>query len=62
MSRTLLSVGVGAPIALLAMALWFSVERLNLRDGARAGVVRLSAVLVTVALLALVVARFVKYS
>lgn len=61
MSRTLLSAGVGVPIALLAMWLWFRVEMLHL-SGRRPGPVRTSAVVVTVVLLGLVAARFVEYS
>jgi hypothetical protein len=61
-TRTLLSAAVGVPIALLAMALWFLVERSNVGVRPRPGVTRLSAVSVTVVLLGLVVARFVRYS
>jgi hypothetical protein len=60
-SRILLSAGVGVPIALLAMSLWFLVEMFDL-SGRRPGRVRVSALLVTVVLLGLVAARFVKYA
>ena len=62
MTRTLLSATVGVPIALLAMALWFLVDRSNVGVRSRVGVTRLSAVSVTIVLLGIVVARFVKYS
>ena len=61
MIRVLLSSGVGVPIALLAMWLWFRVEMFNL-SGRRLGRVQISAVVVTAVLLGLIAARFVKYS
>lgn len=62
MSRTFLSVGVGAPLALLCMALWFLVELLNLSGRKRPALLGRSAVLTTAALIFVVVARFVEYA
>ncbi|MEP7115794.1 MAG: hypothetical protein ABI862_21195 [Ilumatobacteraceae bacterium] len=62
MSRTLLSAAVGVPIALLAMTLWFLVERSNVNMRQRSHVTRVSAVLVTVVLFGLIVARFARYT
>lgn len=62
MTRTLLSPGVGIPIALLAMALLFLVELFNVSKRPRPGAARLSAVVVALVLLGLVVARFARYS
>jgi hypothetical protein len=61
-SRTLLSAAVGVPLAFLAVALLFLVERSNVNMRQRSHVTRVSAVLVTVVLLGLVVARFAEYS
>ena len=62
MTRIILSAAVGVPIALVAMVLWFLVERSNISEQPRTAVTRLSAVSVTVVLLVLIVARFARYS
>ena len=62
MSRTFLSVGVGVPLALLCMTLWFLVELLHLSGRKRPGLLGRAAVLTTAALIFVVVARFVEYA
>lgn len=62
MSRTLLSSGVGVPIALLAMLLLFRLEMFTVTRRLRPALMRTSAALVIVVLLVLIVARFAKYA
>jgi len=62
MTRTLLSVGVGAPIALVCVSLWFLVELLNLSGRKRPELLDRAVVVTTAVLIFMVVARFVKYA
>ena len=62
MTRTLLSVGVGAPLALICMALWFLIELLNLSGRKRPELLDRAAVVTTAVLIFVVVARFVEYA
>ena len=62
MTRTLLSSGVGVPIALLAMLLLFRLEMFTVTRRLRPALMRTSAALVICVLLVLIIARFAKYS
>ena len=62
MTRTLLSAGVGIPVALAAMSLWFFVEVVHVTERRRPLLLRSSAMLMTAILFALIVARFAKYA
>jgi hypothetical protein len=62
MIRTLLSVGVGAPIALVCMTLWFLIELLNLSGRKRPELLDRAAVVTTAVLIFMVVARFLEYA
>ena len=62
MTRTLLSAGVGIPVALAAMSLWFLVEIVHLTERPRPLLLRSSAILMTAILFGLIVARFAKYA
>ena len=62
MTRTLLSSGVGVPIALLAMLLLFRLEMFTVTRRLRPALMRTSAALAIGVLLVLIVARFAKYS
>jgi hypothetical protein len=62
MTHTLLSGGVGVPIALAALWLWFVVEVFNIRGQHRPGLLVPSAMVVTAVLLGIIVARFMTYT
>lgn len=62
MTRTLLSVAVGVPIALVCMALWFLIELLNLSGRKRPELLDRAAVVTTAVLIFMVVARFAEYA
>jgi hypothetical protein len=62
MTRTLFSVGVGAPIALVCLTLWFLIELLNLSGRKRPERLGRAAVITTAALIFMIVARFVQYA
>ena len=62
MTRALLSVGVGAPVALGAMMVLFVAEYLRISGRRRPALLYPVALVAIVVLMGLIVARFAKYA
>jgi hypothetical protein len=61
-TRTLLSAGIGVPIALAAMFVLFIIEVAHVTGRPRPPLARSSAVVIIAVLVFVIVARFVKYA
>ena len=62
MSRTMLTIGFGVPVALLAMTLLFAIEAYNLTGRKRPMLLAPLAAITTCLLVGIVVARFAEYA